>query len=189
MDVIPIVTEMDRYGYHSYDIASRLLKDRIIWISDHIDNQSANTVVGQMMILEYQNPNAGITIFLNSTGGSVEDGLAIYDQMRYLRCPVTTVSVGKTFSMAAVLLSSGDKRYAYPNSTIMLHQVSSSIPFSKEPDLEISLEYTKKLNMRLMNILAKNCKKSFEEIMLLSERDNFMTAEEAINFNLIDDIY
>lgn len=189
MSIIPIITEKDKYGYHSYDIASRLIKDRIIWIYDHIDNISANMIVGQMMILEAQDPYADINIFLNCSGGSVTDGLAIYDYMNYLRCDVSCYAIGKCASMGAVLLTSATvgKRYSFPNTEIMFHSVTSSF-YGKELDVEISAQRTKNLNETLMKIIAKNCNRSFDEIVDLTEHDLFLTPDQALKFGAIDRI-
>ena len=186
-NIIPIVYQQSRYGERNSDIFSyHLNKNRIVFLTDTIDVITAENIIAQLLYLDDTGDN-DIWLYINSHGGSVVDGLSIYDCMNNLHCRVNTMVTGQAASMGAVILSSGYKRYAYYNATIMAHQVSS-IAVGKEIDMEISMAQTKSLNERLMNILAKNCNKSFDEIMRITDRDYFMTAKEALSFQLIDKI-
>lgn len=187
--LIPTVIEKSTYGERAYDIYSRLLKDRIIFLGGHIDDHIANLVIAQMLFLEAENPNKDILLYVNSPGGSVTAGLAIYDTMQYVKPDVSTICVGMAASMGAFLLTAGTKgkRLALPNSDIMIHQISSGFQ-GQAKDIEISAKYILKLKNRLNAIMAKHCGKSVEQVEGDSDRDNWMTAEEAKKYGLVDKI-
>ena len=189
MSLIPVVVEQTNRGERSYDIYSRLLKDRIIFLSGEIDDYTANLVVAQMLFLEMEDPDKEINLYINSPGGSVTAGMAIYDTMQYLRCPVSTLCIGMAASMGAFLLSSGakGKRIALPNAEIMIHQPSGGSQ-GQCTDIQIQAEQILKIKKRLNKILAENTGKSVETIEADCERDHFMTAEEAKEYGLIDQV-
>ena len=181
MSLIPYVVEQTSRGERSYDIFSRLLNDRIIFLGEEVNDTTASLVVAQLLYLEAQDPDKEIQMYINSPGGSVTAGMAIYDTMQYVKCEVSTICIGMAASMGAFLLSSGakGKRLALPNAEVMIHQPSAGTQ-GKVTDMEIK----KHLN----EILAKNTGKTAEEVKAASERDHWMTAEEAKDFGLIDKV-
>ena len=189
MSLVPIVVEQTNRGERSYDIYSRLLKDRIIFLSGEIDDVTANLVVAQMLFLEMEDPDKEINLYINSPGGSVTAGMAIYDTMQFIKCDVSTICVGMAASMGAFLLSSGTKgkRLALPNAEIMIHQPSGGTQ-GQATDMQIQVERMLKIKQRLNEILAANTGKPLETIKIDTERDNFMTAEEAQAYGLVDKV-
>lgn len=187
--LVPTVIEQEGRNERAYDIYSRLLKDRIIFLGDEVDHHSANLIIAQMLFLENQDPVKDIIFYINSPGGSVSDGLAIYDTMNFVKCDVQTVGVGLQASMGAFLLSSGakDKRFALPNSRVMIHQVSSGTK-GRVTDMEIDLRESLRLKKLLNEILAKNTGQKLTKVEADAERDYWMTAEEAKKYGLIDKI-
>ena len=189
MNLIPYVVEQTNRGERSYDIFSRLLKDRIVFLGGEIDDDTANLVVAQMLFLEMEDPDQDIMLYINSPGGSISAGMAIYDTMHYVKCEVSTVCVGMAASMGAFLLSSGTKgkRLALPNAEIMIHQPSAGTQ-GKVTDMEIDVEHFLKIKQRLNKIMAENTGKTPEQIKTDSERDNWMIAEEAREYGLVDKV-
>ena len=189
MAFVPVVVEQTSRGERSYDIYSRLLKDRIIFLGGEINDDVANTVVAQMLFLEMEDPDADIMLYINSPGGSVTVGLAIYDTMHYLKCEVATVCVGMAASMGAFLLAAGakGKRKALPNAEIMIHQPLGGAR-GQATDIAIHAEQILKIKKTLNVELAKNTGKPLETIKIDTERDNFMTAEEAQAYGLVDKV-
>lgn len=189
MNMVPYVIEQTNRGERSYDIFSRLLKDRIIFLGDEIDDNTASLVVAQMLFLEMEDPDADIMLYINSPGGSVTSGMAIYDTMRYLKCEVSTVCVGMAASMGAFLLSSGTKgkRIALPNAEIMIHQPLGGTQ-GQTTDMQIHVERMLRIKKHLNEILAANTGKPLETICADTERDNFMSAEEAKEYGLVDKV-
>jgi len=189
MSLVPYVVEQTSRGERSYDIFSRLLNDRIIFLSEEVNDTTASLVVAQMLYLEAQDPDKDIQFYINSPGGSVTAGLAIYDTMQYIKADVSTICIGLAASMGAFLLSSGakDKRIALPNAEIMIHQPTGGFK-GQATDIQIHAENILRTKERLNKILSENTGKTIEEIRAASERDNFMTAEEAKNFGLIDNV-
>ena len=187
MNLVPYVIEQTTRGERSYDIYSRLLKDRIIFLGGEIDDDTANLVVAQMLFLEMEDPDADIMLYINSPGGSITAGMAIYDTMRYLKCEVSTVCVGMAASMAAFLLSSGThgKREALPNSTILIHQPLGGTA-GQTSDILLYAEQIRQTREQLNRIMAANTGRSFEQICADTDRDNRMTAEEGREYGLID---
>jgi ATP-dependent Clp protease, protease subunit len=187
--LVPIVVEQTGRGERSYDIYSRLLKDRIIFIGTGIDDHVANLVIAQMLFLQMEDPKKDIHIYINSPGGSVTAGLAIYDTMQFVTCDVTTYCMGIAASMGAVLLAAGTKgkRFALPNSDIMIHQVSGGAQ-GQASDVERQVEFMYKLKRRLNGILSKHTGKSVEQVEKDADRDNYMTAEEAKAYGLVDEV-
>lgn len=190
MSLIPMVIEQTNRGERSFDIYSRLLKDRIVFLGGEIDDDVANLVVAQLLFLEMENPDADISLYINSPGGSVTAGMAIYDTMNYIKCDVTTICIGMAASMAAFLLSSGTKgkRYALKNSEIMIHQPLGGAQ-GQASDIKIQAEHILKIKKRLNSILAENCGRSYEELEVATDRDNYLSAEEAKSYGLIDEIF
>ena len=188
--LIPIVVEQTDRGERSYDIYSRLLDDRIIFLSGEIDDAVANTVIAQLIFLEAKDPKEPINMYINSPGGSVSAGLAIYDTMNYIRCDVCTICVGMAASMGAFILSSGakGKRYALPNSEIMIHQPLGGAQ-GQASDIKIHAEHILKTKDKLNRILAQNTGKDLAQIVKDTDRDNFLSAQEALEYGLIDAIY
>ena len=188
--LVPMVVENTGHGERSYDIFSRLLNDRIIFLSDEINDATASLVVAQMLFLEGQDPDKDIAFYINSPGGSVTAGMAIYDTMNFIKCDVSTICVGMAASMGAFLLSSGakGKRFALPNSEIMIHQPLGGAR-GQATDIKIQADLILRTRERLNRILAANTGKNIEQIALDTERDNYMTAEEALNYGLIDKIF
>ncbi len=190
MALIPMVVEQTNKGERSYDIYSRLLEDRIIMLSGPIDDALANTVVAQLLFLESKDPDKDIYLYINSPGGSVSSGLAIYDTMNYIKCDVCTICIGMAASMGAFLLSSGQKgkRYSLPNSEIMIHQPLGGAQ-GQASDIKIHAEHILRTKAKLNQILAQNSGKSLEEVERDTDRDNFLSASQALEYGLIDKIY
>ena len=189
MSLVPYVVEQTSRGERSYDIFSRLLNDRIIILSEEVNSTTASLIVAQMLYLEAQDPDKDIQFYINSPGGSVTDGMAIYDTMQFIKCDVSTICVGMAASMGAFLLSSGTKgkRLALPNAEIMIHQPSAGTQ-GQITDMAIHLKRLEVIKKRLNAILADNTGRSVEEITAACERDNVMTAEEAVAYGLIDKV-
>ena len=189
MSLVPYVVEQTNRGERSYDIFSRLLNDRIIFLGEEVNATTASLVVAQLLYLEAQDPDKEIQLYINSPGGSVTDGMAIYDTMQYIKCDVSTICVGMAASMGAFLLSSGTKgkRIALPNAEIMIHQPSAGTK-GQVTDMAIHLRRLEVIKKRLNNIMAENTGQSLETVTADCERDNFMTAEEAKEYGLIDKI-
>src|SRR5680860_1824334 len=185
--LVPMVIESSARGERAFDIYSRLLKDRIIFLGDAIEDNVANLIIAQLLFLESEDPEKDIQLYINSPGGVVTSGLAIYDTMQYLRAPVSTICIGMAASMAAVLLAAGakGKRYALPNSRIMIHQGSGGFR-GNTPDVEIQMREMMHLTDNLMKILADHTGQDFDTVKRDSERDKFMSAEEAKGYGLID---
>ncbi|MBS2032069.1 MAG: ATP-dependent Clp endopeptidase proteolytic subunit ClpP [Deltaproteobacteria bacterium] len=186
---MPYVIEQTHRGERSYDIYSRLLKDRIIMLGTPVDDDVANSIVAQMLFLESEDPDKDIVLYINSPGGSVTAGLAIYDTMQYVKCPVATVCIGQAASMGAVLLAGGTKgkRSSLPHSRIMIHQVSSGAQ-GQASDIEIHAKEVLRLKHKLNEILAKHTGQSLEKVERDADRDFFMGASEAKEYGLIDEI-
>ena len=189
MALVPYVVEQNSRGERSYDIFSRLLNDRIIVLSDEVNDATASLVVAQLLYLEAQDPEKDISLYINSPGGSVTAGFAIYDTMQYIKCDVSTICMGMAASMGAFLLSAGTKgkRYALPNSDIMIHQPSGGAQ-GQATEIEITAKHILKTKAKLNKILAENTGKPVEVIAQDTERDNFMSAEEALEYGLIDKV-
>ncbi|MDD6478205.1 MAG: ATP-dependent Clp endopeptidase proteolytic subunit ClpP [Oscillospiraceae bacterium] len=189
MSLVPYVVEQTGRGERSYDIFSRLLNDRIIMLNDQVDDASASIVIAQMLYLEGQDPDKDISFYINSPGGSVSAGLAIYDTMQYIKCDVSTICLGMAASMGAFLLSAGakGKRFALPNSEIMIHQPLGSAK-GQATDILIHARHIEKTRSKLNAILAENTGRPLEEIERDTERDNFMSAAEAAQYGLIDKV-
>ena len=188
--VIPYVIENTGKGERSYDIYSRLLEDRIIFLTGEIDDAVADAVVAQLILLESRDPEKDICLYINSPGGSVTAGLAIYDTMNYIKCDVSTICIGLAASMGAFLLSSGakGKRYALPNSEIMIHQPLGGAQ-GQASDIKIQADHIVKTKHRLNSILAKNSSKTYEIVEKDTDRDNYLSAEDAKEYGLIDEIF
>ena len=187
--LIPYVIEQSPRGERSYDIYSRLLNDRIIFLGEQIDDHVANSVVAQLLHLEATDPDKDISLYINSPGGSVTAGLGILDTMNFIKCDVSTICIGMAASMGAFLLSSGakGKRIALPNAEVMIHQPSAGTQ-GKVTDMEIDVEHFLKIKQRMNKILSENTGKTPEQVKLDSERDNWMTAEEARDYGLVDKV-
>ena len=189
MALIPYVVEQTNRGERSYDIFSRLLNDRIIFLGEEVNAATASLVVAQLLYLEAQDPDKDIQLYINSPGGSVTDGMAIYDTMQYVKCDVSTICVGMAASMGAFLLSSGTKgkRIALPNAEIMIHQPSAGTQ-GQITDMAIHLRRLETIKKKMNEILAANTGRPLDEVTAACERDNFMSPEEALEFGLIDKI-
>ncbi len=189
MSLVPYVVEQTNRGERSYDIFSRLLNDRIVFLGEEVNATTASLVVAQLLYLEAQDPDKEIQLYINSPGGSVTDGMAIYDTMQYIKCDVSTICVGMAASMGAFLLSSGakGKRLALPNAEIMIHQPSAGTK-GQVTDMAIHLRRLEIIKRRMNSILADNTGQSIETVTADCERDNFMTAEEAKEYGLIDKV-
>lgn len=189
MSLVPMVVEQTNRGERSYDIFSRLLNDRIIMLCDEVNDATASLVVAQLLYLEGQDPEKDISLYINSPGGSVTAGMAIYDTMQYIKCDVSTICIGMAASMGAFLLSSGakGKRYALPNSEIMIHQPLGGMR-GQATDIKIHADHILKTKETLNRILAENTGKSVEEITRDTERDNFMDAATAAEYGLVDKV-
>ena len=187
MSLVPYVVEQTSRGERSYDIFSRLLNDRIIFLSEEVNDTTASLIVAQMLYLEAQDPDKDIQFYINSPGGSVTAGMAIYDTMQYIKCDVATICVGMAASMGAFLLASGTKgkRMALPNAEIMIHQPSAGTQ-GQITDMAIHMKRLETIKARMNRILAEKTGKSVEEVTAACERDNFMTSEEAKEFGIID---
>ena len=190
MALIPMVVEQTNKGERSYDIYSRLLEDRIIMLSGEIDDNVANIIVAQLIYLEGKDPNKDICLYINSPGGSVSAGLAIYDTMNYVKCDVSTICIGLAASMGAFLLSSGakGKRFSLPNSEIMIHQPLGGAQ-GQASDIKIQADHILKIKEKLNKILSENTGKPVSVIEKDTDRDNYLSAEEALEYGLIDKIY
>ncbi len=193
MAYIPYVVEQSSHGERSYDIFSRLLNDRIILLHDEVNSATASVIQAQLLYLEGQDPDKDIFLYINSPGGSVSDGMAIYDTMQYIKCDVSTICTGMAASMGAFLLSAGakGKRIALPNSEIMIHQplISGGGISGQVTDIQIRSNYLQRIKDRLNHILSENTGKDYETICRDTERDNFMNAEEALEYGIIDKVY
>lgn len=189
MSLVPYVIEQTSRGERSYDIFSRLLNDRIVMLSEEVNDTTASLIVAQLLFLEAQDPDKDIQFYINSPGGSVTAGMAVYDTMQYIKCDVSTICVGLAASMGAFLLSSGakGKRYALPNSEIMIHQPSGGTQ-GQASDIKIQAEWMLHTREKLNRILAENTGKPIEQIAVDTERDNFMTADAACEYGLIDKV-
>ena len=189
MALVPVVVEQTSRGERSYDIYSRLLNDRIIFLSDEVNDVTASLVVAQMLYLEAQDPDKDIYLYINSPGGSISAGMAIYDTMNYIKCDVSTICVGMAASMGAFLLSSGakGKRFALPNAEVMIHQPLGGMQ-GQASDIKIHADHILKIRDKLNKILSEQTGKPLKTIEKDTERDNFMSAEEAKNYGLIDKV-
>ena len=189
MSLVPYVVEQTNRGERSYDIFSRLLNDRIIFLGEEVNSTTASLVVAQMLYLEAQDPDKDIQFYINSPGGSVTDGMAIYDTMQYVKCDVSTICIGMAASMGAFLLSSGakGKRFALPNAEIMIHQPSAGTQ-GQITDMAIHLKRLEIIKKRMNHILSENTGKPIEVVTADCERDNFMSADEAVSYGLIDKV-
>lgn len=189
MALVPYVVEQTNRGERQYDIFSRLLNDRIVVLSDEVNDATASLVVAQLLFLESQDSEKDISFYINSPGGSVTAGMAIYDTMQYIKCDVSTICMGLAASMGAFLLSSGakGKRFALPNSEIMIHQPSGGAQ-GQATDIKIVADHILRTKQKLNKILAENTGKSIETIAQDTERDNFMSAEEALDYGLVDKV-
>ena len=189
MALVPYVVEQTNRGERSYDIFSRLLNDRIIMLTEEVNNQTASLVVAQLLYLEGQDPKKDISLYINRPGGSVTDGMSIYDTMNYIKCDVSTICMGMAASMGAFLLSAGTKgkRYALPNSDIMIHQPSGGAQ-GQATDMLIHTQHIIDTKKKLNEILAANTGQPYDVIAKDTERDNFMTAQEALEYGLIDKV-
>ena len=189
MSLVPYVVEQTSRGERQYDIFSRLLNDRIVFLGEEVNPTTASLVVAQLLFLEAQDPDKDIQFYINSPGGSVTDGMAIYDTMQYIKCDVSTICIGMAASMGAFLLSSGTpgKRFALPNAEIMIHQPSAGTQ-GQITDMAIHLKRLETIKKRMNQMLAGNTGKTLEEVTAACERDNFMSAEEAKEFGLVDKV-
>ncbi|MCM1334969.1 MAG: ATP-dependent Clp endopeptidase proteolytic subunit ClpP [Bacteroides sp.] len=192
MSLVPTVIEQTGRGERAYDIYSRLLNDRIVMLNEEVNSVTAGLVVAQLLFLEGQDPEKDISLYINSPGGSVTDGMAIYDTMNYIKCDVSTICMGMAASMGAFLLSSGakGKRLALPSSEIMIHQplIAGGGISGQVTDIQIRSRYLQRTKDRLNHILSENTGKDYETVCADTERDNFMTAEEALEYGLIDKV-
>ena len=189
MSLVPYVLESTSRGERTYDIYSRLLKDRIVFLGEEVNDVTASLVVAQLLFLEAEDPNKDISLYINSPGGSVTAGMAIYDTMNYIKCDVSTICLGMAASMGAFLLSGGKKgkRFALPNAEIMIHQPSGGAQ-GQATEIQIAAEHILRTKKKLNEILAANTGKPLEVIQQDTERDNFMSAEEAKEYGLIDEV-
>ena len=189
MALVPMVVEQTSKGERSYDIYSRLLNDRIIFLADEVNDTTASLVVAQMIYLEAQDPDKDVYFYINSPGGSISAGMAIYDTMNYIKCDVSTICIGMAASMGAFLLSSGakGKRFALPNAEIMIHQPLGGVQ-GQASDIKIHAEHILRIREKLNGILAEQTGKPLETIQKDTERDNYMTAAQAMEYGLIDKV-
>ncbi|MBE5786988.1 MAG: ATP-dependent Clp endopeptidase proteolytic subunit ClpP [Clostridiales bacterium] len=190
MSLIPYVVEQTAHGERTYDIYSRLLKDRVVFLGSAIDDQVANAVVAQLLFLETENPDAEISLYINSPGGSVTAGMAIYDTMNYIKCPVRTVCIGMAASMGAFLLMAGEKgkRLALPNSEVMIHQPSGGAS-GQATDVTIHAEWLLRTKKKMNELMSQMTGQPLKRLSQDVERDYFMTAKEALDYGIIDEIY
>ena len=190
MSLVPYVVEQTARGERSYDIFSRLLNDRIVMLSEDVNSRTASLVVAQLLYLEGQDPEKDINFYINSPGGSITDGMAIYDTMRYIKCDVSTICVGMAASMASVLLAAGakGKRFALPNSEIMIHQPLGGAQ-GQASDIKIQAEHILKIRDKMNRILSENTGKTIQEIERDTDRDNYLSADEAQKYGLIDKVF
>ena len=189
MSLVPYVIEQTSRGERSYDIYSRLLKDRIIFLGEEVNDVSANLIVAQLLFLEAEDPGKDIQLYINSPGGSVTAGMAIYDTMKYIKCDVSTICLGMAASMGAFLLAGGTKgkRYALPHSTIMIHQPSGGAQ-GQATEIKIVADHILKTKKKLNEILSANTGQPLERVEIDTERDNYMSAQEAVEYGLIDHV-
>lgn len=189
MSLVPMVVEQNDRGERSYDIYSRLLKDRIIFLSDEVNDVTASLVVAQMLFLEGEDPDKDIQLYINSPGGSITSGMAIYDTMQYIKCDVSTICIGMAASMGAFLLTAGapGKRFALPNSEIMIHQPLGGMQ-GQATDIKIHADRIIKMREKLNKIMSERSGQPIEKVMADTERDNFMSADEAKAYGLIDEV-
>ena len=190
MSLVPYVVEQTSRGERNYDIYSRLLKDRIIFLGEEVNETTASLVVAQLLFLESEDPGKDIQLYINSPGGSVTAGMAIYDTMQYIKCDVSTICMGMAASMGAFLLSSGakGKRFALPNSEIMIHQPLGGAQ-GQASDIKIAAEHILRTREKLNKILAENTGKPIEQIALDTERDNWLSAQEAMDYGIVDKVF
>jgi len=188
--LVPIVIEQTAKGERSFDIYSRLLKERVIFLTGQVEDHMANLIVAQLLFLESENPEKDIYIYINSPGGSVTAGLAIYDTMRYIKCDIATVCVGQAASMGAFLLSGGTKgkRYCLPNARVMIHQPLGGFQ-GQATDFEIHAREILTIKEKLNRLMAEHTGKTYEEIVQATERDNFLSAQQALDYGLVDTIF
>ena len=190
--LVPYVVEQTSRGERSYDIFSRLLKDRIIFLGEQVDATTASLVIAQLLFLESEDPDKEISLYINSPGGSITDGMGIIDTMNYIKCPVTTICIGMAASMGAVLLSAGEKgkRFATPNAEILIHQplIAGGGISGQTTEIQIHAEHMVKTREKMNKFLSERTGQSLETITKDTERDNYMTAEEALKYGLIDGI-
>ena len=189
MSVVPQVVEQTNKGERSYDIYSRLLKDRIIFLGEEVNDVTASLVVAQLLFLESEDPNKDISLYINSPGGSVTAGMAIYDTMQYIKCDVSTICIGLAASMGAFLLAGGKKgkRYALPNAEIMIHQPSGGAK-GQATEIQIVAENILKIKKKLNTMLSENTGKPYDQVAIDTERDYYMSAEEAKEYGLVDEV-
>ncbi len=189
MALVPYVIEQTGHGERSYDIYSRLLKDRIIILGEEVNDASASVIVSELLFLEAEDPGKDIALYINSPGGSVTAGMAIYDTMQYIKCDVSTICVGMAASMGAFLLAGGakGKRYALPNAEVMIHQPSGGAQ-GQATEISIAAEHILKTKKKMNEMLAANCNQPYEKVAADTERDNWMSAEEAKEYGLIDEV-
>ena len=189
MTMIPYVIEQTSHGERSYDIFSRLLNDRIIMLNDQVNSASASVIIAQMLYLEGQDPDKDIHFYINSPGGSVSDGLAIYDTMQYIKCDVSTICMGMAASMGAFLLAAGakGKRFALPNSEIMIHQPLGQVQ-GQATDMKIHADHIIATKEKLNRILSERTGQPYEKVIVDTDRDNFLSAHEAMEYGLIDKV-
>ncbi|MBE6704326.1 MAG: ATP-dependent Clp endopeptidase proteolytic subunit ClpP [Ruminococcaceae bacterium] len=189
MALVPMVVEQEGRGERSYDIYSRLLNDRIIFLADEVNDTTASLVVAQLLYLESKDPDKDISLYINSPGGSISAGMAIYDTMNFIKCDVSTICIGMAASMGAFLLSSGakGKRFSLPNSEIMIHQPLGGMQ-GQASDIKIHADHIIRIKEKMNRILASQTGKSYEQVCLDTDRDNFLTAEQALEYGLIDKI-
>lgn len=191
MALVPMVVEQTNHGERSFDIYSRLLNDRIVFLSDEVNDVTASLVVAQLLYLEAQDPDKDISLYINSPGGSITSGMAIYDTMNYIKCDVSTVCIGMAASMGAFLLAAGakGKRFALPNSEIMIHQplISGGLT-GQTTDIKIYSDHLVATKEKMNRILSERTGKSYEQVCADTERDNFMTAEQAREYGLVDKV-
>lgn len=186
---IPYVIEQSSRGERSYDIYSRLLKDRIIFLGDEVNEVSAQLIVAQLLFLESEDPNKDVHLYINSPGGVITAGMAIYDTMRYIKCDVSTICIGMAASMGAFLLAGGakGKRYALPNAEVMIHQPSGGAQ-GQATEIQITAEWILRTKKKMNEILAANTGRTYEQVAADTERDKWMTAEEALEYGIVDSI-
>mgnify|MGYP002647964461 FL=1 len=189
MSLVPVVIEQTSRGERSFDIYSRLLKERIIFLGEEVNDVSANLVVAQLLFLESEDPSKDISLYINSPGGSISAGMAIYDTMQYIKCDVSTICVGMAASMGAFLLAGGTKgkRKALPNAEILIHQPLGGAQ-GQATEIEIAAKHIIRTKERMNRLLAENTGKTYEELVRDTDRDNWMTAQEAVEYGLIDSV-
>lgn len=190
MSLVPMVVEQTSKGERSYDIYSRLLNDRIVILSEEVNDATASLIVAQLLYLEGQDPDKDISFYINSPGGSITSGMAIYDTMQYIKCDVSTICIGMAASMGAFLLAAGakGKRFALPNSEIMIHQPLGGVQ-GQATEIQIAAEHILKTKRKLNEILAKNSGRTVQELERDTDRDNYLSAQEALEYGLIDKVF